>query len=510
MSFSSKEVGRAYIAAQESNSLPEVSILGGNRTIPDSDGSPSESVSFTATATDSDGSIASTGWIVNGTIVSTGLSASILLGDGNVEITFRATDDDGAASTTSVTITVEPPNQPPVVAIAGGDRTILDSDGASGEVVSFSATATDNDGSITSSEWLVNSAVVATGLTPSLPLPDGASAVTFKATDDEGAQGSHTVMITVEEPSPTYDYDRDDYMPGGWADIDGDCINTRHEVLIIESLVPVSMSPDGCFVDEGLWDDPYTGLTFTNPSDVDIDHFVPLSEAHDSGAYAWTNEAKQAFANDMINKNVLIAVDDGTNSSKGARDPAEWLPPNTTYHCEYVRNWVEVKSIYGLEFDEAEIAAIESILGDDLHHATRPTQNGLYLNGEESTARFSMGLTRNDGCPFYTQAGTEDLVDISISLTPEAEHIGKELGIYLLPVLDGNLYYLTSAGELIPFDGDLNQLQTFANPVIEETYEFTLVRGYFGAPIIVDFFIAYWPNGGELIFTPTPTRLTIN
>ena len=46
-------------------------------------------------------------------------------------------------------------------------------------------------------------------------------------------------------PSSNLDYNRDDYLPE-WADADGDCINTRHEVLIIESLSPVTMSSNGC------------------------------------------------------------------------------------------------------------------------------------------------------------------------------------------------------------------------------------------------------------------------
>jgi hypothetical protein len=50
-------------------------------------------------------------------------------------------------------------------------------------------------------------------------------------------------------------------------------------------------------------------------SDVDIDHDVALSEAHRSGADAWSFEEKQAFANDPLNTFSLQAMDDSTNSS---------------------------------------------------------------------------------------------------------------------------------------------------------------------------------------------------
>ena len=172
---------------------------------------------------------------------------------------------------------------------------------------------------------------------------------------------------TTTTATSTSTYNRDDYLPD-WADADGDCQNTRHEVLIAESRTPVLLNSSGCTVVLGLWADPYTGLSFTNPADVDIDHMVPLKEAHDSGASAWSTKEKRAFANDLSNPLVLIAVDDGTNSSKGDKDPAKWMPPNTAYHCEYVRNWVAIKSTYGLSMDSAEAAYIASILDSSKCH----------------------------------------------------------------------------------------------------------------------------------------------
>ena len=47
------------------------------------------------------------------------------------------------------------------------------------------------------------------------------------------------------------------------------------------------MTENGCSVALGDWYDPLTDQTFTDPSDVDIDHHVALSEAHRSGAAEW-------------------------------------------------------------------------------------------------------------------------------------------------------------------------------------------------------------------------------
>jgi hypothetical protein len=181
--------------------VPSVSISGGDRTIADTDDSAGETVSFTATATDSDGTIATTQWLVGGSEVATGTSASLSLGDGATVVTFKATGNDGASTTITATITVEAPNVSPSVSISGSDRTIADTDDSAGETVSFTATATDSDGTIASTQWLVDGSEVAIGLSATLSLPDGSTVVTFKAIDDDGASSTTTTTITVASPA---------------------------------------------------------------------------------------------------------------------------------------------------------------------------------------------------------------------------------------------------------------------------------------------------------------------
>ena len=160
-------------------------------------------------------------------------------------------------------------------------------------------------------------------------------------------------------------YDRKAFMPNNkWDDADGDCQNTRHEVLIQESRAPVQLSGNGCRVIAGEWHDPYTGKIFTDPKNLDIDHFVPLKEAYDSGADQWTNEQKRAFANNLQDSRLLIAVSASANRSKGAKDPAQWLPPNSNYHCQYVKTWAAIKANWGLAMDAEEKLAIVSFLKD--------------------------------------------------------------------------------------------------------------------------------------------------
>ncbi|MBD35614.1 MAG: hypothetical protein CL512_02470, partial [Actinobacteria bacterium] len=127
-------------------------------------------------------------------------------------------------------------------------------------------------------------------------------------------------------------YDRDDWG-SGWGDEDGDCINTRHEVLILESLEPVTLNASGCSVASGHWYGAFAGTYTSLSGSLDIDHFVPLANAHHSGGWAWSAEKKNAFYNDLSDPQHLIAVSASQNRSKGARGPDEWKPADTSYWC---------------------------------------------------------------------------------------------------------------------------------------------------------------------------------
>ena len=151
------------------------------------------------------------------------------------------------------------------------------------------------------------------------------------------------------------DYDRDEFR--GWADEDGDCMNTRHEFLEELSTGPVRYSANGCRVVRGRWLDPYTDRIFTESSDLDVDHLVPLYWAWQRGAWAWSDSKKEKFGNDARN---LFAVDDGTNRSKGADGPLEWLPPNADFHCQYVTRFWRIVLLYDLELNSSQKDALVS------------------------------------------------------------------------------------------------------------------------------------------------------
>jgi len=160
------------------------------------------------------------------------------------------------------------------------------------------------------------------------------------------------------EPEVTSGYDRSLFKH--WIDADGDSCNAREEVLIIESLEPVTLGA-GCKVLTGRWLSNFDGVVITDSSKLDMDHMVPLKEAWDSGANTWSASRRQAFANDIDLPEALIAVSASSNRSKSARDPAEWLPTNTSYRCQYVEDWMAVKVKWELSVDAKEFEALRSV-----------------------------------------------------------------------------------------------------------------------------------------------------
>ncbi|MFD0222998.1 HNH endonuclease family protein [Streptomyces hirsutus] len=193
---------------------------------------------------------------------------------------------------------------------------------------------------------LIASAGILNGPSASAALPTPVSAATAR---------TYLASLTVSTESRT-GYNRDLFPH--WITVSGTC-NTRETVLKRDGTNVVTDS--ACASTSGSWYSPFDGATWTAASDVDIDHLVPLAEAWDSGAGSWTTSRRQAFANDLTRPQ-LLAVTDNVNQSKGDKDPAEWMPSRTAYHCTYVRAWVQVKYYYGLSVDSAEKSALQGYL----------------------------------------------------------------------------------------------------------------------------------------------------
>ncbi|KXS55322.1 MAG: hypothetical protein AWU57_308 [Marinobacter sp. T13-3] len=159
-------------------------------------------------------------------------------------------------------------------------------------------------------------------------------------------------------PSSDYrPYDRDAFRH--WIDEDGDCQDTRAEILIAKSTIRPTFAnmQERCRVISGRWVSPFTGQALLNSDDVQIDHVVALKFAWEHGAWRWSGEKRDRFANDPVN---LMVVEGSLNGSKGGQGPHQWLPPSG--QCGYVARFARIIKLYELSLRPAEARWIDQAL----------------------------------------------------------------------------------------------------------------------------------------------------
>jgi len=180
---------------------------GSDQTVLDAGGNGNESVTLDGSASsDSDGTIESYEWSEGSAVIGAGSNLAVSLNVGAHTITLKVTDDDGATATDTVLVTIRPLVAP--TANAGVDQTATDSDNNGSESVLLNgAASSDSDGVITGYEWSEGSAVIATGVNPTVSLAVGTHTITLRVTDNDGATANDNVVVTinpfVSQPPPT-------------------------------------------------------------------------------------------------------------------------------------------------------------------------------------------------------------------------------------------------------------------------------------------------------------------
>jgi outer membrane autotransporter protein len=128
----------------------------------------------------------------------------------------------------------------PPTANAGPDQNIGDTDQQPGENVALNGNASqDPDGSIVSYQWSNAGQVIATGVTPTVRLPNGRTTLTLLVTDDSGASATDTVAINVAAPATN----RPPIANAGADRIVADTNNQAGESVTLDGTL--SSDPDG-------------------------------------------------------------------------------------------------------------------------------------------------------------------------------------------------------------------------------------------------------------------------
>jgi cytochrome b involved in lipid metabolism len=188
--------------------VPPVADAGSNQ----STQLPLDSVTLTGSGTDSDGTIASYAWTkVSGgaaTITSPSAASTSVTGlvAGSYTFQLSVTDNSGASDTATVVVTVNAAavNTPPT-ANAGANQNIT----VPTSLVTLSGSGTDSDGTIASYFWTTVSGGAAAIESPSASttnvtgLVAGSYTFQLTVTDNQGATGTDSMIVTVNGSVPT-------------------------------------------------------------------------------------------------------------------------------------------------------------------------------------------------------------------------------------------------------------------------------------------------------------------
>ena len=263
-----------------------------------------------------------------------------------------------------------------------------------------------------------------------------------------------------------------------WADLDGNGCDTREEVLMRDSVSKPQVDSYRCYVVAGDWVSPYDGAKLGDRGDVDIDHVVALKEAWDSGAWAWSESQRKAYANDMTDSRTLIAVTDRVNVSKSDKDPSNWMPPLRSYWCTYLGDWISVKARWGLSMDQSEFGRISNLLVSDCSSLTIASWSAAPVVipvpvattvPATTTSVSSATSTTAVGSTASTASTTSTTISTNIVAANSSQAKDISPGSYCAPV-DGlgsykSLVYVCSktSADGTPYSGNRARWRKFAN-----------------------------------------------
>ncbi|GHD35609.1 hypothetical protein GCM10010313_83110 [Streptomyces violarus] len=135
-------------------------------------------------------------------------------------------------------------------------------------------------------------------------------------------------------------YSRDKFRHWNAGDNPADGCHTRSEVLIHEAIEPPAAGPN-CRLTGGSWFSYYDAVSVESASGLDIDHMVPLAEAWDSGASAWSAQRREGYANDQGQEASLVAVPPARTGARPTKTlPSGFPPPPTRTAATPRSGWV--------------------------------------------------------------------------------------------------------------------------------------------------------------------------
>ncbi len=132
------------------------------------------------------------------------------------------------------------------------------------------------------------------------------------------------------------------------------------------------------------------------------------------------------------------------------------------------------------------------------------------LDGKVYSARFSAGLSLDNGQSFRATANTNDNLLIRASITPDPAHVGMTGDIFIVENIGNSFFMRTSSGIFVPWSFKPAELvPALENVTLTSTLVIDAYKGKIATAGTHAIFVAYLPGDGRsLVYTSAP--LTFN
>lgn len=128
-----------------------------------------------------------------------------------------------------------------------------------------------------------------------------------------------------------------------------------------------------------------------------------------------------------------------------------------------------------------------------------------------TSARFSLGLSRNQGQTFETTALTTDSIRIIGTIVPEATQLNQPAQIYVVAESGGRFFMRNASGAFVPWDGSVAALLPFrSNEVLGARHPVDFLTGSIPLPGRFNLFLGYQGSDNVLVYSRTPYSIDIS
>lgn len=507
----SEQIEIAVRKAGEKNKPPVIAGLTYDKSLAYEESIDGAEALLTVEASDSDGTIVTTLWTVNGSAELRGASVTTTLSDRFNAVTLRITDDEGAETRRDFTIEVaERPNSPPQVRTLAYRSTYPDSDWKHSESVNIVAHVSDADGDKLTAKWYYPFPYGAEGLNQSYrvntdatidkqgmvkfsrEIPLGKRRVTLIVTDERGAETTVDYSVLIQGP---------DELASPLKNIQNNNAENSAEIswaLATEDREVISEFKNDQTV--------YIVISMKIPK---VERWSSLSAAaYIVGPKDNPQQPSRFYA--IVNEGKLLAWDPSLSDKPETFLTFNHLNEATIYYTQKLNQELplgEYSAVVGFVDDNGTVVSAET---ENFYVTGRPPQLLRQLtdsrDGSTDGRVFEGGHWNKNGQTKLIYKSSETPITVKLRYVPSASHVGKSGQPRIIRSWGGSLYerHVTALGTgWFELGREEFELDNYKLPRVDD-FEFK-ISGVTGTE---EFYIGY-DRGNELFYASEPLKFTI-